>query len=103
MILKSLADDVEFVDLERMFLYFVTRHSCHSFFSTFALKQIVFGSEIKLQSNTKTRTLCISFDSYIKPQPILGKLLSISVDCSKSNIKNGSVGLTSYAKVLKNL
>ena len=46
---------------------------------------------------------CISFDSYIKPQPILGKLLSISVDCSKSNIKNGSVGLTSYAKVLKNL
>ena len=46
---------------------------------------------------------CISFDSYIKPQLILGKLLSISVDCSKSNIKNGSVGLTSYAKVLKNL
>ena len=75
MILKSLADDVEFADLERMFLCFVTRHSCHSFFSTFALKQIVFGSEIKLQSNTKTRTLCISFDSYIKPQLFMVLLL----------------------------
>ena len=80
MILKSLADDVEFADLERMFLCFVTRHSCHSFFSTFALKQIVFGSEIKLQSNTKTRTLCISFDSYIKPQ-LETSLWDSSVSC----------------------
>ena len=92
MILKSLADDVEFADLERMFLSFVTRHSCHSFFSTFALKQIVFGSEIKLQSNTKTRTLCISFDSYIKPQLdaarfTQGKVVYLLIPTSNHNLR----------------
>ncbi len=92
MILKSFADDVEFADLERMFLCFVTRHSCHSFFSTFALKQIVFGSEIKLQSNTKTRTLCISFDFYIKPQLdaarfTQGKVVYLLIPTSNHNPK----------------
>ena len=46
---------------------------------------------------------CISFDSYIKPQPMLEKTLYFSLLAFLLSIRNGSVGFFSDAKLLKKL